>query len=254
MAGAISTFQKEDASEARKHPSPLRGVLFDKDGTLVDFHATWGPIIRGATAHAAAHDPALTDELLELGGMDMRTGATRADSLFAAANTSEIVDAFVAAGAPLPRAQLVADLDAMFVEASARAVPLVDTPALFADLKARGLGIGIASSDNEASIRATVRVLGIERLVDFVAGYDSGHGVKPGPGMFAAFCAAIGAPAASVAMVGDNAHDMQMARNAGAGLAVAVLSGTGTRGTLAGMADVCLSSVAELPAFIDGRL
>ena len=183
--------------------------------------------------------------------MDLRTGATRPDSLFAAANTVEIVDAFIAAGAPLPRARLIADFDGMFVDASAHAVPIADTPALLADLRARGIAIGIASSDNEASIRATARTLGIDGLVDFVAGYDSGHGVKPGPGMFAAFCRAIGAPAASVAMVGDNRHDMEMARSAGAGLVVAVLSGTGTSETLAAISDVCLPSIADLPAFLD---
>ena len=231
----------------------LRGILFDKDGTLVDFHATWGPLIRTATAYAAGGDPALTDRLLRLGGLDPLTGATRPDSLFAAANTIEIVDAFVAAGAALPRARLIADFDSMFVGASASAVPLTDTPALLAGLRARGLSIGIASSDNEASIRTTARTLGIDGLVDFIAGYDSGHGIKPAPGMFVAFCNAIGAPAASVAMVGDNRHDMEMARSAGAGLAVAVLSGTGTSETLHEISDVCLPSIAELPAFLDSR-
>ena len=48
-------------------------------------------------------------------------------------------------------------------------------------------------------------------------------------------------------MVGDNRHDLEMARAGGAGLAVGVLSGTGTRETLAPMADVILDSIADLP-------
>ncbi|HEX5499525.1 MAG TPA: HAD family hydrolase, partial [Thermomicrobiales bacterium] len=204
----------------------LRGILFDKDGTLVDFDRTWGPIIRHCTAYAAGGDPELSDRLLALGGMDLATGRTSADSLFAACNTAEIVDAFIEAGAPFTRADLIRDFDRMFVAASAEAVPIADTPALFAELKRRGLKIGIASSDNAASIAATARALGIDGVVDFVAGYDSGHGVKPAPGMFQAFCAAIGAPPGAVAMVGDNRHDMAMARAARAGLAIGVLSGT----------------------------
>ena len=44
-----------------------------------------------------------------------------------------------------------------------------------------------------------------------------------------------------------------MARAGGCGLAVGVLSGTGTRESLSEIADVILDSVADLPAFLDGR-
>ena len=55
-------------------------------------------------------------------------------------------------------------------------------------------------------------------------------------------------------MVGDNRHDLETARAAGAGLAVGVLSGTGTRETLAPMADVLLDSVADLPAYLAAQV
>jgi phosphoglycolate phosphatase len=48
-------------------------------------------------------------------------------------------------------------------------------------------------------------------------------------------------------MVGDNLHDLEMARAAGAGLRIGVLTGTGTREELAPHADLCLASIAELP-------
>ena len=54
-------------------------------------------------------------------------------------------------------------------------------------------------------------------------------------------------------MVGDNRHDLEMARAGGAGLAVGVLSGTGTRETLAPMADVILDSIADLPGYLGTR-
>ncbi|MGN6550950.1 MAG: HAD family hydrolase [Pararhizobium sp.] len=230
----------------------LGGVLFDKDGTLIDFEGTWGPIILSATRHAAGGDPTLQRRLLVIGGVDPGTGRTAADSLFAAGNTAEIVAAFVAAGAPHDAAALARDLDAMFIDAAATAVPITATRALFDDLKARGLKLGIASSDNAASIARTVQALGVEDHVDFIAGYDSGHGAKPDAGMLLAFCAATGLQPGQVAMVGDNRHDMEMARAAGAGLRIAVLSGTGTRETLTPLADICLDSIADLPALLDG--
>ncbi len=35
------------------------GVLFDKDGTLIDFHSTWGPAVYAVIQALAAGDPAL---------------------------------------------------------------------------------------------------------------------------------------------------------------------------------------------------
>ena len=54
-------------------------------------------------------------------------------------------------------------------------------------------------------------------------------------------------------MVGDNRHDLEMARAGGAGLAVGVLSGTGTRESLMPLADVILNSIADLPAYLTDR-
>ena len=56
---------------------------------------------------------------------------------------------------------------------------------------------------------------------------------------------------AEVAIIGDNGHDIEMAHNAGCGLSIGVLSGTGTRDTFErARADAILGSVADLPAFL----
>ena len=50
--------------------------------------------------------------------------------------------------------------------------------------------------------------------------------------------------------VGDNAHDLAMARNAGA-VAVGVTSGNSGADDFAALAEVVLPSVRELPAWLD---
>ena len=57
------------------------------------------------------------------------------------------------------------------------------------------------------------------------------------------------APSA-IAMVGDNHHDLEEARNGGAGLAVAVLSGNAAYADIAHLADHTLNTIAELPALL----
>ncbi|HMQ58093.1 MAG TPA: HAD family hydrolase [Rhizobiaceae bacterium] len=230
--------------------SAIRAVLFDKDGTLIDFHRTWGPINRQAALFASRGDGALAEAILADCGMDSTTGITRADSLFAAANPREIAARMVELGARFTVDGLVEGLDDLFARAARHAVPIGDPGAVMRALAARGNVFGVASSDNERSIRITLDALGLANQVPFVAGYDSGHGVKPGPGMALAFARFLGVSPASIAMVGDNRHDLEMGRAAGAGLVVGVLSGTGTRETLTPLADHVISSIADLPTIL----
>ncbi len=228
----------------------IAGILFDKDGTLLDFDASWAPVNRKLALLAADGDPSLADRLLLACGMDPVTGHIVPDSLFAAGNTREIADGLVAAGSPMTSEVLVPVLDELFADAADLSVPVIELAPLFSRLHGRGLKLGIASSDNERSIRRIVERFGITDYVDFVAGYDSGHGSKPEAGMVLGFCLATGLAPDAVAVVGDNNHDMHMGHNAGAGLKVAVLSGTGSRATLADACDVCLNDISELEALL----
>lgn len=229
---------------------PIRAVLFDKDGTLLDYHLTWGPINVAAADLAAAGDRALADRLLALGGMDRTSMITRPGSLLAAAHTTEIANAWVEAGSPLLLDELARRLDALFTASATGSVPIGNLDACFSALRDAGLTLGIASSDNEASIRLMLKHLRLDQHIAFVTGYDSGHGVKPGPGMVFGFAAALGLQPSEIAVVGDNSHDIEMGRSAGAGLVIGVLSGTGDAATLMPIADACLADISELPAFL----
>lgn len=230
---------------------PIKGLLFDKDGTLIDYHLSWGPINHAAIRIASAGDAALGERLYAIGGMDRQSGVTAADSLLAAGHTREIAAAFIAAGSPFEIDELVETFDALFTASAASAVPVTDLETVFAGLRQRGYRLGIASSDSEAAIRRLVDRFDLGGHLDFIAGYDSGHGFKPGPGMVHGFAAAVGLDPSAIAVIGDNLHDMLMGRSAGAGRCVGVLSGTGTRTTLAGLADICLADIGELAAWLD---
>ena len=97
----------------------------------------------------------------------------------------------------------------------------------------------------------TLLALGVAQLFDAAYGYDAVANPKPAPDTVVSFCDLTGLKPVEIAMVGDNRHDLEMARAGGCGLAVAVLSGTGTRESLTPLADVVLDSVAELPAWLE---
>lgn len=234
-------------------PSQIRAVLFDKDGTLIDFDRSWAAVNRKACLLAAAGNADLARRLCTECGMDFETGRTRGGSLFAAGNAREIAEGMIASGSRVPPEKLVTDLDLLFQEGADEAVAITDLPVLFASLRSLGIKLGIASSDNEGSIRRCLVAHGVDATDVFIAGYDSGHGVKPGPGMVIAFSKTSGIPPAGILVVGDNTHDLEMGHAAGAGLVVGVLSGTGIREELAPRADRLFQSVAELPPFLRSR-
>ncbi|PVA11086.1 haloacid dehalogenase [Pelagivirga sediminicola] len=224
----------------------IKAILFDKDGTLLDYHATWTSINLQAAEFAAGGDPALARRLLALADADPDTGRAHAGGLFAAGNSAEIADAWIADGAAMPRAALIAAIDLIFTDAMRTAVPIEGGLAAIRALHAQGCRMGVASSDSAAAIRVFLESAGLAAYFDFIAGYDSGHGHKPDPGALFAFCREIGIPPASTAMVGDNIQDLQLARAGQAGLAVAVLSGTGTAETMAPLADIVIPDISHL--------
>lgn len=224
----------------------IKGILFDKDGTLLDYDESWLPVNRELARIASQGDAVLADQLLAACGMDPLTGHIVPDSLLAAGNTRQIAEGLVVAGSKVEVVELTIKLDELFSNAAEFSVPVTDLAAFFGRLHDRGFKLGIASSDNERSIRLMAQRFGFVEFVDYIAGYDSGFGSKPEAGMVLGFCNATGLKPAEVAVVGDNNHDLHMGHNAEAGLKVAVLTGTGSRESLAAASDYCLNDITEL--------
>lgn len=231
----------------------IRGILFDKDGTLLDYWRTWVPINREAAHVAAAGDAKLTRELLAAGGQDPETGDVRPGTVLAAGTHDEVAAAFAAhLGASRTPAGLAATIERIFREGGARHAVLVDGAAdTVARLAAGGYTLGVATNDSAGGLDASLgRFDGLLAHFRFTAGCDSGFGAKPEPGMVHAFCRATGLAPAEVAVVGDAVHDLEMGRRAAVGWRIGVLGGTGTEAVLAPHADAVLASVAELPRWL----
>lgn len=202
-----------------RHPAlaDVRAVLFDKDGTLLDFEATWGPATAEVLDALAGGDRATMSDLAASCGFVPVSNRFLPGSPIIGGDLDEFAPAWAARlGIAYDRAFMLR-LDELFRPASLRhLVAYDDVPDALSRLGEAGLPVGIATNDFEMTARAHLEKLGIDGCFDFVAGYDSGFGGKPEPGMVNAFAAAVGLPASSVALVGDSPHDINAALAAGA--------------------------------------
>ena len=226
----------------------IEGLLFDKDGTLFDFRVSWGRWAQDFLTRIAS-DAAHARRLGRAIGFDLDSGAFAPDSPVIAATAADIA----AALQPELPGVTVADLTER-IDASAGQAPMseaVPLRPLLSALRGQGLRLGVATNDSEVPARRHLATHGITDCFDFISGYDSGHGAKPGPGMCLAFAWALGLEPGRVAMVGDSRHDLDAGRAAGMRV-VAVLTGIAGREELEPHADVVLADIGALPGWLSG--
>ncbi|OIP85671.1 MAG: phosphatase [Rhodobacterales bacterium CG2_30_65_12] len=222
------------------------GILFDKDGTLFDFNATWVAWVEALIARWAGADAGLARALAGAVGFDLAAHAFEPDSVVIAGTPAEVACAIAPVLGGAPEA-LIDRLNSDSAAAPmAEAVPLAP---LLNGLRGQGLKLGLATNDGEAPARAHLAAVGVIGLFDFIAGFDSGHGAKPGPGMCLGFAAAAGLAPARVVMVGDSPHDLAAGRAAGM-QTVAVLTGLAGAEVLAPLADAVLPDIGHLPRWL----
>jgi len=233
----------------------FRGILFDKDGTLLDFNGTWLSAYEAAAEIIAQYSGGQLSpmKILEHGGYLATERKWLPDSVLAAGSSREILASWNSLLAKPLDAATVKQIDEAFHVAANGLVPAVD-PLLpcMSELKQAGYILGIATMDSEKGARTMADALEIRSQFDFICGADSGFGEKPDPGMVNAFRAATGIPAAEIVMVGDSPRDIMMGHNAGVGLAVGVTSGAHGHSELLEHTDHVLDHIGLLHDYLSG--
>ncbi|TIV94251.1 MAG: HAD family hydrolase, partial [Mesorhizobium sp.] len=151
----------------------IKGILFDKDGTLVDFNATWLGIADFMAMDAAEGDRWKADRLLAAAGFDFASKRFKPDSIFASGSNMDVVELW------FPR---LSDEDQMLavsrfneitsVQGSSMAVALPGIVESLRALHKRSFRLGVATNDSTSGAEKTLATLGVAQLFDAAFGYD----------------------------------------------------------------------------------
>ena len=227
----------------------IDGILFDKDGTLFDFHHTWGQWAGQVIETLAEGDRDQRAALAAALGYDLAGQHYFPDSPLIAGTNRQAALSIVDA---LPHRD-VDDIE-QYLSVSSKDAPLapvVPLDGFLTGLKQRGLKLGVMTNDSEVSARAHLTAAGVIGCFDFIAGFDSGYGAKPDPDPLLAFARMLGLDPGRVVMVGDSLHDLVAGRAAGM-QTIAVLTGPAGRAELTPCADYVMADIGHLPAWIGG--
>ena len=239
----------------------VRGILFDKDGTLVDFFSLW---LRAAAAVVPAfleeNQIAASEEMVSLllEAMGVRQGEVDPKGALAYKSYGEIPEDIcrmleekqICLSEETVRGQLEKLFHQNVAQRGAQFQVFTDMKVLMESLKARNIIIGLATADTELSAENCLSSIGIKEYFDYIGADDGKRSPKPDKEMFLEFAEQFSLKAEEIAVVGDTYNDMLFAKKNG-GIAIGVLSGVSEEKDFSGEADHIIASIAELPELLE---
>lgn len=219
---------------AGERSARVRGILFDKDGTLLQFMSLWG-----WWAEKVLHD--LEQELKKEGGslpeqpgyilgvIIEEDGSIRRhdrQGALAMGSPSQMIGiaTYLLHRTGVPWNEALRRVTAVFENANeqvleqANIVPITGTVAFLERCKALGLTLAVVTADDQGPSEQHLEKMGIRHYFDAVIGDDCVERGKPFPDMVELACREIGLKPEEVAVIGDSVGDMEMGRSAGVAL------------------------------------
>jgi phosphoglycolate phosphatase len=204
----------------------IKGVLFDKDGTLLEFHSTQHYIYAALLA-------CLKDDYQIPGPLVQQLGETLGhlpdrltpDSLIQFSTNLQIAQALFDTSRnyaeehqwqqPYDANDLLALIERLSLGDDVPYVALPNVPETLGYLKSKDYSLGIATVDTRTATVAGLKQTGILEYFDYLGtGEDSSP--KPDTSLADGFCSQCGVLPDELLIVGDGENDMKFAQNVGA--------------------------------------
>lgn len=233
-------------------------IVFDKDGTLIDFTRLWHGIAIRATENLieqANLDASVAPTLYAAMGFNPDRAFSDADGALAVGPNERIYAAVVeqlcvfgtdrTLSQEMVRTAFAPVMEA--VPANDDIVPCGDVSGLFNELRDGGIKVAVATTDLLKPTRAALAQLNVLDCIDeLICADDPQRRTKPDPLTLIDLANRQRVEPEHTVMVGDTIGDMRMAKRAGTGMRVGVLTGAGDRDQLTPWCSCVISGIDEI--------
>lgn len=225
----------------------IRAILFDKDGTLLQFTEGWVDSIVGFLENKILDDNKKSEVFREIGIRE--DGGVEENSILSSETAMDLAIIF--------SKYLDEDLDEIYRELDDHLLNYLkknnkfiretcDLRSLFEALRDRKILIGIFTSDNYRQAKYSMDYLGLDSFIDFYAAADI-YKKKPNKESLEVFKKKYSFEDQEIIIVGDSRVDMVFGEDT---VKVGVLCGTGSREMLAKYTDNIVDDPSQVLKFL----
>lgn len=238
----------------------IRGILFDKDGTLIDFNSIWIPLAFELTNQlldsCAAEKMGSEHKKILLQRIGIRAdGSVIPGSIYASGTQDDFADILYRSAREL--GFCLPQYDSFLEEVSNQVKSYMFTHRHFirpvpkayetlAALAKMGFILGVSTSDSEENTRFCLGETEMLQYFSYIGCPSRCISPKPSGDIFQDFMDRFELTPQEIAVVGDTSVDIAFAKSNHAALAIGVLNGTGKKEELSEDADILLPTIAGL--------
>lgn len=227
----------------------IKGIIFDKDGTLMDFASFWTPVAENAVnsiLDMVGGALSLSDKMLKsIGAYSGIRG------VLCSGTYEQISDEFyniLKEHTEVDRRQLLGITSQAFHNSIGygEIIPacnnIVD---VFAELGSKYKTLALVTTDDEYITRKCLDELGIYNFFDRIYADDGIHPSKPNPYYISKLCMEEGLSPEELVMVGDTMTDIKFAKNSGI-MSIGVAKSMEDKEVLRGKADHIIRDISQI--------
>lgn len=234
----------------------IKGILFDKDGTIIDFNEVWGtaatPVIETIMSeYGIACDTNIISEALE--SIGVYDGVIAPEGALAWKPYNLIAEDLLSVLEKFSENISCQSLEKSLKKGFYEQVTLVredypvftDMKTLMQKLKDKGINVGIATTDEYEATKKCMEKLSVDEYITFYGTAGTDYPVKPDGRLIELAAQQWQITPQQILMIGDTPNDMRFAKNGGA-YAVGVTCGVGKKNDMEALADRIIDSIDDL--------